>query len=118
MMSRLGTATQEIIEILLARGQVISALNYGEYFCQAQGQLLYPWFNDFIISVTANGGVDSASARKFLEAAEATEDKMVFFNVYSFFEERNLRLRGGPSFSPSDQCEHFVRKYGDMFPAA
>jgi len=95
MMSRLGTATQEIIEILLARGQVISALNY----------------------VTANGGADSASARKFLEAAEATEDKMVFFNVYSFFEERNLRLRGGPGFSPGDQCEHFVRKYGDMFPA-
>ena len=32
MMSRLGTATQEIIEILLAQGQVISALNYGEVF--------------------------------------------------------------------------------------
>jgi len=96
MMLRLGTATQEIIEILLARGQVISALNY----------------------VTANGGADSASARKFLEAAEATEDKMVFFNVYSFFEERNLRLRGGLGFCPGDQCEHFVRKYGDMFSAA
>ena len=73
---------------------------------------------DFMLSVTATGGADSASARKFLEAAEATEDRMVFFNVYSFFEERNLRLRGGPSFSPSDQCERFVRLYSDMFQAA
>lgn len=31
MMSRLGTATQEIIEILLAQGKVITALNYGQY---------------------------------------------------------------------------------------
>ena len=115
MMSRLGTATQEIIEILLAKGQVISALNYGEYFTLS---VYISWLIDLIISVTANGGADSASARKFLEAAEATGDKMVFFNVYSFFEERNLRLRGGPGFSPGDQCEHFVSKYGDMFPAA
>ena len=30
MMSRLGTAGQEIVEILLAQGQVVTALNYGE----------------------------------------------------------------------------------------
>ena len=78
------------------------------------------WSNAFIViilSASANGGADSASARKFLEAAEATEDKMVFFNVFSFFEERNQRLRGGPGFSPSDQCEHFVRKHSDLFSA-
>ena len=76
-----------------------------------------PLSKTFTFSVSANGAADSASARKFLEAAEATEDKMVFFNVYSFFEERNQRLRGGPGFSPSDQCEHFVRKHSDMFSA-
>ena len=76
-----------------------------------------PLYKTFTLSVSANGAADSASARKFLEAAEATEDKMVFFNVYSFFEERNQRLRGGPGFSPSDQCEHFVRKHSDMFSA-
>ena len=76
-----------------------------------------PLSKTLTLSVSANGAADSASARKFLEAAEATENKMVFFNVYSFFEERNQRLRGGPGFSPSDQCEHFVRKHSDMFSA-
>ena len=30
MMSRLGSATQEIVEILLVQGQVMTALNFGK----------------------------------------------------------------------------------------
>lgn len=93
MMTRLGTATDEILEIFLAEGKLISALSL----------------------VKANGLVDTVSARKFLEAAEKTGDEMVFFNVFSFFEERNLRLRGSGKFSRGEQCEVFVTRFKDMF---
>ena len=54
-------------------------------------------------------------ARKFLEAAERTGDKMTFYNVFTFLQERNLRLRGSTAFSPKDQCETFVNKFKEMF---
>ena len=38
--------------------------------------------------VKATGLVDSVSARKFLEAAEKTEDRMLFFNVFRSVWER------------------------------
>jgi len=93
MMARLGTATEEMIEIFLAEGKLISALQL----------------------VRAHGLVDSVSARKFLEAAEKTEDRMLFFNVFSFFEERNLRLRGSGKFSRGEQCDLYVQKFKATF---
>eukprot|EP00092_Neocalanus_flemingeri_P012398 GFUD01013366.1.p1 GENE.GFUD01013366.1~~GFUD01013366.1.p1 ORF type:complete len:648 (+),score=195.80 GFUD01013366.1:551-2494(+) len=93
MMTRLGTATEEMIEIFLAEGKLVSALSL----------------------VKANGLVDTVSARKFLEAAEKTEDRMLFFNVFSFFEERNLRLRGSGNFSRGEQCDPYVKKFKEMF---
>lgn len=93
MMTRLGTATEEMIEIFLAEGKLVSALSL----------------------VKANGLVDTVSARKFLEAADKTEDRMLFFNVFSFFEERNLRLRGSGNFSRGEQCDGYVRKFREMF---
>jgi len=93
MMHRLGTAQQEITEILLASGKVVTAINH----------------------VAANGGLETAPARKFLQAAEDTGDRMVFFNVFSCFEERNTRLRGSPAFTPTDQCESYVKKFKEMF---
>jgi len=93
MMTRLGTATEEMIEIFLAEGKLVSALNL----------------------VKANGLVDTVSARKFLEAAEKTQDRMLFFNVFSFFEERNLRLRGSGNFSRGEQCDVYVKKFKEMF---
>jgi len=65
--------------------------------------------------VKATGLVDSVSARKFLEAADKTDDRMLFFNVFSFFEERNVRLRGSVSFSRGEQCEAYVKKFKEMF---
>jgi len=93
MMARLGTATEEMIEIFLAEGRLVSALQL----------------------VRANGLVDSVSARKFLEAADKTGDKRVFFTVFSFFEERNLRMRGSGKFSRGEQCEPYVQKFKAMF---
>lgn len=49
--------------------------------------------------VRNSGAVDQVSARKFLEAARNSGDEQVFFSVYKFFEQRNLRLRGSPAFS-------------------
>jgi len=93
MMTRLGTATDEMIEIFLSEGKLVSALSL----------------------VKATGLVDSVSARKFLEAADKTDDRMLFFNVFSFFEERNVRLRGSVSFSRGEQCEAYVKKFKEMF---
>ena len=36
------------------------------------------------VVVASNGAADTASARKFLEAADKTNDKMVFFNVFRY----------------------------------
>ena len=50
-----------------------------------------------------------------MEAAERTGDKMTFYNVFTFLQERNVRLKGAPAFSPKDQCETFVNKFKEMF---
>merc|ERR1719447_2524346 len=93
MMARLGTATEEMIEIFLAEGRLVSALQL----------------------VRANSLVDTVSARKFLEAADKTGDKRIFFTVFSFFEERNLRMRGSGKFSRGEQCDPYVQKFKTMF---
>lgn len=93
MMARLGTATEEMIEIFLSEGKLISALQL----------------------VKTHGLVDSVSARKFLEAAERTQDSMLFFNVFNFFEERNLRLRGSGKFSRGEQCDPYVQRFKAVF---
>lgn len=44
------------------------------------------------------GIIDTVSARKFLEAALNCDDQMLFYTVFKFFEQRNIRLRGSPKF--------------------
>jgi hypothetical protein len=51
----------------------------------------------FIRSV---GIVDMVSSRKFLEAAQNTEDNLLFYTVFRFFEQRNQKLRSNPRFQP------------------
>lgn len=48
------------------------------------------------------GGHDNISARKFLDAAKQTEDNMLFYTIFRFFEQRNQRLRGNPNFTPGE----------------
>lgn len=74
---RLSTANDEIVEVLLSKQQVLGALR-------------------FIRSVGAH---DNVSARKFLDAARQTNDTMLFYTIFRFFEQRNMRLRGNPGFN-------------------
>ncbi|XP_046571702.1 LOW QUALITY PROTEIN: regulator of MON1-CCZ1 complex-like [Haliotis rubra] len=93
MLKRLQTANEEIIEVLLSKQQLLPALR-------------------FIRSV---GIQDTVSARKFLETAMHTEDNMLFFTVFKFFEQRNLKLKQNPRFQPGDYCEQYVRQFESLF---
>nr|KAF6330874.1 regulator of MON1-CCZ1 [Myotis myotis] len=86
MLKRLSTANDEIVEVLLSKHQVLAALRF----------------------LRGVGGHDSVSARKFLDAAKQTEDRMLFYTIFRFFEQRNQRLRGNPSFTPGfwRPCSH------------
>ncbi|PIK38718.1 hypothetical protein BSL78_24451 [Apostichopus japonicus] len=93
MLKRVSTANEEIVEVLLSKNQLLPALR-------------------FLRSV---GGSDNASARKFLEAAQNTEDNLLFFTVFKFFEQRNLRLRGDFHFMPGEHCEKYVKHFESLF---
>lgn len=69
------------------------------------------WFR-FARSV---GLADQISARKFLEAAQATNNPTVFYSVFKFFEQRNQRLRGTTAFSESALCQSFVEHMKNLF---
>nr|CAD7567982.1 unnamed protein product [Timema californicum] len=60
MLKRLGTANEEIIEVLLSKQQILPALRF----------------------VRSTGSVDQVSARKFLEAAKLAGDATIFYAVY------------------------------------
>lgn len=68
--------------MLLGQGKVVDALRLAKSMAQH----------------TVN---DTLSARKYLEAAVKTDDPIVFYSVYSYFLERNNRLRGSPDFLKS-----------------
>ena len=93
MFKRLSTADSEIIDILLSRGELLTALRY----------------------VKATGKVDTVSARQFLEAAANEDDKMLFYTVYKFFEERNVRLRRKSGFPVDEHCQPYEELYRKWF---
>lgn len=78
MLARLN-ANEIIIEVLLEQGKVIDALRLAK-------QLPHP---------------DNIPARKYLEAANKHKESLVFYSVFSFFQQRNVRLRGNPDFLKS-----------------
>lgn len=93
MLKRLQTANEEIIEVLLSKQMLIPALRY----------------------IRNTGTVDNISARKFLECAMSTRDPLVFYAVFRFFEQRNLRLKGKPSFAKGEHCESYVKHFELLF---
>ena len=93
MFKRLGTADSEIIDILISRGQILSALRF----------------------VKSSGKIDTISARVFLEAAANEDDRMLFYTVYKFFEERNLRLRKRKDFPADEQCMEYEQLFRKWF---
>ncbi|KAK2506602.1 hypothetical protein MC885_012984, partial [Smutsia gigantea] len=93
MLKRLSTANDEIVEVLLSKHQVLAALRF----------------------IRGIGGHDNISARKFLDAAKQTEDNMLFYTIFRFFEQRNQRLRGSPHFTPGEHCEEHVAFFRQVF---
>ncbi|XP_063555195.1 regulator of MON1-CCZ1 complex isoform X4 [Gorilla gorilla gorilla] len=93
MLKRLSTANDEIVEVLLSKHQVLAALRF----------------------IRGIGGHDNISARKFLDAAKQTEDNMLFYTIFRFFEQRNQRLRGSPNFTPGEHCEEHVAFFKQIF---
>ncbi|NWX92233.1 RMC1 protein, partial [Nothoprocta pentlandii] len=93
MLKRLSTANDEIVEVLLSKHHVLAALRF----------------------IRGIGGHDSISARKFLDAAKQAEDDMLFYTIFRFFEQRNQRLRGNPSFTPGEHCEEHVTFFKQVF---
>ncbi|KAJ1068216.1 hypothetical protein K5549_015436 [Capra hircus] len=90
---RLSTANDEIVEVLLSKHQVLAALRF----------------------IQGIGAHDNISAQKFLDAAKQTEDHMLFYMIFRFFEQRNQRLRGNPSFTPEEHCEEHVAFFKQVF---
>lgn len=93
MLKRLSNANDLIVEVLINKQKIIQALRF----------------------VQSCERTDSISARKFLDAAMKHEDRSVFYAVYKFFEERNIRLRGVPSFEPSELCDLYVHHFHTLF---
>ncbi|XP_053973264.1 regulator of MON1-CCZ1 complex [Hylaeus volcanicus] len=93
MLKRLGNAHEEIIEVLLSKGHILPALRY----------------------IRSVGMVDQVSARKFLEAAKATEDATLFHSVFKFFEQRNVRLHNTTAFAKGEHCQPYVQHFKYLF---
>ncbi|XP_065184010.1 regulator of MON1-CCZ1 complex-like [Sycon ciliatum] len=93
MLKRLSTVNDDIVDVLLSKNQLIPALRF----------------------LRSNGREDSVPARLFLEAAANSGDNALFFTVYKFFEERNMRLRRKPGFSPADHCDQYVALFNSLF---
>lgn len=80
-MLRKISANEIIIEVLLESGHVIDALRIAKTLPNSE----------------------SISARKYLEAAQKSGSPNIFYNVFKFFQQRNLKQRG--------KVEFLKRKY-------
>lgn len=85
MLGRLN-ANDIIIEVLLGQGKIIDALNLARQFPK----------------------VDSIPARKYLEAAQKSNDSIIFYSVFNFFEQRNIRLRNSSEFLKGESFLLFI----------
>jgi regulator of MON1-CCZ1 complex len=95
MLKRLGTAQDEICDVLLSEGLVLSALRFG----------------------IQCGLGDDLHPGKFLETAKNLNDEFIFYDVFKYFEERNIRLRNTPIFKSEDNCDIYVRHFTNLFQA-
>ncbi|XP_052778357.1 regulator of MON1-CCZ1 complex-like isoform X2 [Mya arenaria] len=93
MLTRLATANEEIIEVLLSKNQLLPAIRF----------------------IRKAGITDTVSSRKFLEAAMNTNDGQLFFTVFKFFQQRNIRLRSSHVFHPGEHCDVYVKHFEELF---
>ena len=91
MLHRLRNSKEEICEILLSKKKIMPALRYAQ-----------------------DNGLDHIPAKKFLEAAMLAEDDHLFYNVYTFYEEKNLIGKTGYELYTS----YFQSKFSSEKPLA
>nr|CAB3265608.1 uncharacterized protein C18orf8 homolog [Phallusia mammillata] len=91
MYKRMATCDHQVIDILLSKKQVIAAIRF----------------------VRSVGMSDLVPARDFLKAS--MHDDMMFYNVYKFFEARNIRLNGKPEFTAAEVCDEYMLHYVTRF---
>jgi len=91
MLTRLRNSSEEICEILLSKGRVLSALQFAD-----DRGLVHR---------------DALKARKFLDAASSVdqedERRAVFYSTFNFFKQKSMLHRG---------CDQHVELYNKMFP--
>ena len=89
----MGTANEEIVDVLLSQGLILSALKFGALM----------------------GLSDTLNPGKFLETAKDLNDPLIYYEVFKYFEERNMRLRGNPNFRSDEMCEAYVKHFMGLF---
>ncbi|ESN93055.1 hypothetical protein HELRODRAFT_165214 [Helobdella robusta] len=81
------SATREcLLEVLLNKKMVLPALRHGTAYAQTYDM------------------IDNLSVRKWFDITMATNDKLLFYHVFNFFANRNLRLRGSTKFIACLYC--------------
>ena len=93
MLKRLGTANEEIVDVMLSKGLVLSALRFS----------------------VQNGLQYELNAGKFLETAKHLNDAFIYHEVFKYFEDRNVRLRGNPNFRKEENCEAYVQHFIELY---
>lgn len=93
MLKRLGTANEEIIDVLLSNNLVLPALR-------------------FAIQMKSD---DQLIPGKFLETAKSMNDPAIYYETFKFFEERNVKLRGTPNFRLDENCDFYVEYFNQLF---
>lgn len=49
-----------------------------------------------------------------MDAAKKSNDDSVFYSVYKFFQDRNIRHRHVPTFEPSEMCDIYVEHFNSL----
>lgn len=93
MLKRLGTANEEIIDVLLSNNLVLPALR-------------------FAIQIKSD---DQLVPGKFLETAKSINDPAIYYETFKFFEERNIKLKGTPNFRKDENCDFYVDYFNKLF---
>lgn len=63
----------------------------------------------------AVGLADTILPRKFLSVAKDSGDPDLFFIVYKFFEDSNVRKYKSPDFPPGDHCHEYEHHFRVLF---
>ncbi|XP_067932281.1 regulator of MON1-CCZ1 complex-like [Watersipora subatra] len=93
MLKRLGTAHDEIVEVFLSKYQVLTAIRY----------------------LRSVGLAHTILPRKFLGVAKESGDPDLFFIVYKFFEDINIKKYKVASFAPGDHCSEYEHHFSVLF---